>query len=333
MRLGLIGLGRIGAFHAATLTGLPVVESLVVSDAAPALTREVAERFGAEAADTPEAVLAAGVDGVLIAAATDAHPALLLAAVEAGIPVFCEKPVARSAADGVKVYQQVQDSDVPVQIGYPRRYDAGFAAARAAVASGELGWLHTVRSTTLDPAPPPAAYIAGSGGIFRDCAVHDFDAVRWVTGREVVEVYSTGGNRGAEFFAEVGDVDTAASVLTLDDGTLAVVSNSRYNARGHDVRLELHGSDDSIAVGLEDRLPLRSVEPGVTFPAAKPHFFFMDRFADAFRTELAAFTEVVAGTRPSPCTIADALETGWVAEACTLSLQQHRSVRIDEVRS
>jgi myo-inositol 2-dehydrogenase/D-chiro-inositol 1-dehydrogenase len=163
--------------------------------------------------------------------------------------------------------------------------------------------------------------------------VHDFDAVRWVTGREVVEVYATGSNGGADFFAEAGDVDTAASILTLDDGTLAVVSNSRYNGRGHDVRLEVHGCDDSIAVGLEDRLPLRSVEPGATFPAGKPHFFFMDRFADAFRAELAAFTEVVAGLRPSPCTIADALETGWVAEACTLSLQQHRPVRIDEVRS
>jgi myo-inositol 2-dehydrogenase / D-chiro-inositol 1-dehydrogenase len=333
MRLGLIGLGRIGAFHAATLSTLPVVDSLVVCDAAAPLTREVAERFGAEARDTPEAVLAAGLDGVLIAAATDAHPALLLAAVEAGVPVFCEKPVARSAADAVKVFQQIEESPVPVQIGYPRRFDVGFAAARAAVAGGELGWLHTVRSTTLDPAPPPGAYIAGSGGIFRDCAVHDFDAVRWVTGREVVEVYATGSNRGADFFSRAGDVDTAACILTMDDGTLAVVSNSRYNARGYDVRLEVHGSDDSIAVGLDDRLPLRSVEPGVTFPAGRPHDFFMDRLADAFRAELAAFTEVVAGTRPSPCTIADAIETGWVAEACTRSLHEHRPVRIDEVRS
>lgn len=333
MRLGLIGLGRIGAFHAETLSALPAVDSLVVTDAVPSVTRDVAERFGAEAVDSPEALLAAGLDGVVIAAATDAHPALLLAAVEAGLPVFCEKPVARRASDAVEVFKRISGSDVPVQIGYPRRFDAGFAAARAAVASGELGWLHTVRSTTLDPAPPPPEYIAGSGGIFRDCSVHDFDAVRWVTGREVVEVYATGSNRGADFFAEVGDVDSAAAVLTLDDGTLALVSNSRYNPRGHDVRLELHGSADSIAVGLEDRLPLRSVEPGVTFPAGTPHTFFMDRFGDAFRTELTAFTEVVASSRPSPCTIADALETGWVAEACTTSLQQDRQVRIDEVRS
>ncbi|GAA2575511.1 Gfo/Idh/MocA family oxidoreductase [Winogradskya consettensis] len=332
MRLGLIGLGRIGAFHARTLAALPTVESLVVTDAVTSLTKEVAERWDAEAADSPEALLAAGVDGVVIAAATDAHPALLLAAVAAGLPVFCEKPVARHAGDAAELLRRVGDSGVPVQIGYPRRFDAGFAAARAAVASGELGWLHTVRSTTLDPAPPPAAYIKGSGGIFRDCGVHDFDAVRWVTGREVVEVYATGSNRGAEFFAEAQDVDTAAVVLTLDDGTLALVSNSRYNQRGYDVRLELHGSVDSIAVGLEDRLPLRSVEPGVTFPAGSPYQFFMDRFGAAFRAELTAFTDVVAGNRSSPCTIADALETGWVAEACTLSLREHRPVRVDEVR-
>lgn len=128
-------------------------------------------------------------------------------------------------------------------------------------------------------------------------------------------------------------MDTAAAVLTLDDDTLAVVSNTRYNPRGYDVRLELHGSADSIAVGLEDALPLRSVEPGATFPAGAPHQFFMDRFAAAFRAELAAFAEVVAGQRPSPCTVADAMAAGWIAEAATTSRREHRPVRIDEVRS
>ena len=332
MRLGLIGLGRIGSFHAQTLTDLPGVDSLVVTDAVPALAAEVAGRLGAEAAEGPEALLAAGVDGVVVAAATDAHPALILAAVAAGLPTFCEKPVARTMAEGVAVRRQVEAAGVPVQIGYQRRFDAAFRAARAAVASGELGWLHTVRAVTLDPAPPPAAYVAVSGGIFRDCSVHDFDSIRWVTGREVAEVYATGANRGDRLFSEAGDVDTAASVLTLDDDTLVLVSNSRYNRRGHDVRMELHGSRDSIAVGLEDRLPLRSVEPGASFPSGKPHDFFMDRFLPAYRAELEAFSEVVAGRRPSPCTVADALEAGWIAEACTTSLRQHRPVRMEEVR-
>ncbi|MFJ5156584.1 Gfo/Idh/MocA family oxidoreductase [Streptomyces sp. NPDC088353] len=333
MRIGILGLGRIGAFHAETLSGLDTVESLVLADPFTDAAKTAAERFGAEVADSAEAVLAAGVDGVVVAAATDAHPALILAAVDAGVPVFCEKPVARSMTEGVEVLKAVQGGGVPVQIGYNRRFDAGFAAARAAVRAGELGRLHTVRSTTLDPAPPPAAYIAASGGIFRDCSVHDFDIIRWVTGREVTEVYAVGGNRGADYIREAGDADTTGAVLTLDDGTIAVVSNSRHNARGYDVRMELHGFEDSIAVGLDDKLPLRSVEPGVTFPAGIPHDFFMDRFTAAYRAELTAFTEVVAGRLPSPCTVADALEAGWIAEACTLSLHEHRPVRIDEVRT
>ncbi|WP_073948823.1 Gfo/Idh/MocA family protein [Streptomyces kebangsaanensis] len=332
MRIGILGLGRIGAFHAETLSKLDAVESLVVADPFADAARAAAERFGAQVADSPKAVLTAGVDGIVVAAATDAHPALILAAVEAGVPVFCEKPVARTMAEGVEVLKAVQAGDVPVQIGYNRRFDAGFVAARAAVRAGELGALHTVRSTTLDPAPPPAAYVAASGGIFRDCSVHDFDIIRWVTGREVTEVYAVGGNRGAGYIAEAGDADTTGAVLTLDDGTIAVVSNSRHNARGYDVRMELHGFEDSIAVGLDDKLPLRSVEPGVTFPAGTPHDFFMDRFTDAYRAELTAFTEVVAGRLPSPCTVADALEAGWIAEACTLSLREHRPVRVEEVR-
>ena len=331
MRIGLIGLGRIGAFHAETLSGLPAVTELVVTDAVPALTDRVARKYHAEPAADPAALLGSGVDGVVIAAATDSHPQLILAAVESGLPVFCEKPVARGAAEAEEVLRHC--AGATVQIGYNRRFDPGFRAARAAVAGGELGRLHTVRSTTMDPVPPPAAYLAGSGGIFRDCSVHDFDIVRYVTGREVTEVYATGSARGDAIFAEIGDAATTAAILTLDDDTLAVVSNTRYNGRGYDVRLEVHGTDDSIAVGLEDKLPLRSAEPGVTFPEGPPHTFFMDRFALAYRRELAAFTELVAGTRESPCTVADAVEAGWIAEACTLSLREHRPVRMSELRS
>ncbi|MGW2208718.1 Gfo/Idh/MocA family protein [Streptomyces sp. NPDC001781] len=333
MRIGILGLGRIGAFHAETLSGLADVTSLVVADPVADAAKKAAERYGAQVADSPEALLAAGVDGVVVAAATDAHPALIRAGVAAGVPVFCEKPVARTIAEGVAVLDAVREAGVPVQIGFNRRFDAGFTAARAAVLSGELGKLHTVRSTTLDPAPPPAAYVAASGGIFRDCSAHDFDMIRWVTGREVTEVYAVGGNRGAAYIAEAGDADTTSAVLTLDDGTIAVVSNSRHNGRGHDVRMELLGFVDSLAVGLDDRLPIRSAEPGATFPSGSPHDFFMDRFADAYRAELTAFTEVVAGTRPSPCTVGEALEAGWIAEACTLSLREHRPVPLAEVRT
>ena len=332
MRIGLIGLGRIGSFHADTLTGLAEVSELVVTDPFPGAADAAAARLGATVMTSTDAVLGSGLDGVVIASSTPSHLDLVEAAVEAGIPAFCEKPVAQDPYAAVGLVAMVASAGVPVQIGFPRRFDPAFLQAKADLDSGALGWLTTVRSTTMDPAPPPAAYVAASGGIFRDCAIHDLDAVRWVTGREVVEVYATGGNRGEEFIREAGDADTASILLTFDDGTIGVVSNTRYNGQGYDVRLELHGSLGSVAAGLDEGLPMRSATTEVSFPAGPPHTFFMDRFADAFRAELTAFTEVVAGTRPSPCTVADGLEASWIAEACTRSWREHRPVRLDEVR-
>jgi myo-inositol 2-dehydrogenase/D-chiro-inositol 1-dehydrogenase len=332
MRIGIIGLGRIGAFHAETLAKLDAVDELVLTDALPEVAQRTADKLSAAVASSPEELLESRLDGVVIASPTPTHADLLLAAVRAGVPTFCEKPVAQHPGDGVRVLKGLAGHDVPVQVGFPRRFDPAFVSVREDVASGRLGWLHTVRSTTLDPSPPPEAYIRTSGGIFHDCAIHDLDAVRWVTGREVVEVYAAGGNRGEAFFVDAGDVDTAAAVLTLDDGTLALVSNSRYNGGGYDVRLEVHGSADAVAAGLDDTLPLRSADPQVSFPAGPPATLFMDRLATAFRRELEAFTDVAAGNRPSPCTVEDAIETGWVAEACTVSRRAQRPVRLDELR-
>lgn len=335
MRIGLIGLGRIGAFHAQTLAGLTAIEELLVTDPLGEAVRAVTGRIPvARALSSPEEILAAGVDGVVIAAPTDAHAELLLACVGRGIPTFCEKPIAASAQEAVTVRDRLAGSGVPVQIGYPRRFDPAFVAARAAVRDGTLGRVHTVRSTTMDPTPPPAAYLAFSGGIFRDCSVHDFDAVRWVSGREVVEVYALGSvdpTAPSELYTANGDYSTASVLLTLDDGAIGVVSNTRTNARGYDVRLEVHGSDDSVAAGLDEGLPLRSLEPGIAWPSGPTHTSFMDRLVEAFRRELAAFHDVAAGACPSPCTIEDAMGTTWVAEAATLSAQQQRPVRIEEV--
>ncbi len=332
MRIGIIGLGRIGAFHAAALDGLDRVDELVLADAVPGVAETAASGLAAKVADSPDALIASGVDGVVIASSTDSHLELLRASVAAGVPTFCEKPVAGDPNAAGDLAAFVERSGVPVQIGFPRRFDPAFVAAKAALDAGDLGWLTTVRSTTMDPAPPPQAYIARSGGIFHDCAIHDFDAVRWATGRDVVEVYAIGANKGASWFADVADVDTASTLLTFDDGTIGVVSNTRYNAEGYDVRLELHGSGGSIAAGLDAGLPMRSADPDTDFPAGPAHTFFMDRLAEAFAREMTAFVEVAAGERPTPCTVTDGLEASWVAEAATRSWREHRPVRLDELR-
>jgi len=332
MRIGLIGVGRIGMFHASTLRGLPGVDSLIITDADQERARQVAAEFGAQTARSAADLLGSGLDALVIAAVTGAHPKLIKCGVQAGVPVFCEKPVAPDVAGTLDVIKSTRGSAVPVQIGFQRRFDEGFRAAREAARSGSLGWLHTIRSTTFDAAPPPAGYISGSGGIFRDCAVHDFDAIRWVSGREVVQVYATGANRGEEFFRAAGDVDTASATLTLDDGTLAVVSCGRYNGGGHDVRLEVLGSAGSLCAGLDDRMALRSAEPGQPFPAGPAHRDFVGRFGDAYVAELATFVEVAAGQTASPCTLEDALEAFYVAEACELSRHRREPVLVAEVR-
>ena len=154
MRIGLLGLGRIGAFHAETLTGLAAVEELVVSDPVPALAGQAADRFGARIAGSPEEVLASGVDGVIIAAPTDLHAQLIEQCVAAGLPTFCEKPVSRGSGEAVRLARRIAAAGVPVQIGYPRRYDPAFAAIRAAVADGSYGPLHDARSRSAAPGLP-----------------------------------------------------------------------------------------------------------------------------------------------------------------------------------
>ncbi|MEV6773687.1 Gfo/Idh/MocA family oxidoreductase [Nocardia sp. NPDC051030] len=332
IRVGLAGTGRIGTSHAETLRILPGVGTVIVADADAERARATADKLEVEFAADIDTLFASDLDALVVTTATDSHPELITAAVDRGIPVFCEKPIAADITGTLAVVERVSGSTVPVQIGFQRRFDAGYRAARAAVSSGELGWVHTLRATTLDPAPPPAEYIPRSGGLFRDCGVHDFDIIRWVTGREITEVYATGANRGEKFFVDAGDVDTAAVIMRLDDGALATVSLSRYNGAGYDVRLEALGSQGNAIVGLDDRAPLHSVEPDYP-PSPLPAYpGFMDRFQGAYTEELATFIGVATGQLMNPCPPGEALEAFYIAEACELSRREGRPVQVAEVR-
>ncbi|MGW5360064.1 Gfo/Idh/MocA family protein [Actinopolymorpha pittospori] len=332
MRIGLIGVGRIGAMHAANLRDLPGIDDLYIADADVDLARASADKLGVSGAGSVQELLASSPDGVVIAAPTNTHADLVTAVAQAGVAVFCEKPLAIDVPGTRAAVERVAATGTPLQMGFQRRFDPGYRAARERLRSGELGWLHSILACTLDSEPPPAAYIPGSGGIFRDCSVHDFDAIRWLTGAEVVEVRAVGANRGASFFAEAGDVDTGQALLTLEDGTLVTTVATRYNGGGHDVRTELHGSRGTAVIGLSDRTPMTSTERDVTWPSGSPYVGFADRFKEAYVAELTAFLEVAAGRAPSPCGGEDALEALYVAEACELSRRDGRPVRIEEVR-
>ncbi|MFD9461862.1 Gfo/Idh/MocA family oxidoreductase [Streptomyces sp. NPDC060027] len=332
MRIGLIGAGRIGTFHATTLSRhREVGGSLIVTDADPARAQRLADRLGATAAPSVNEIFTWGVDAVVITAATSAHAELIGRAARSGLPVFCEKPIALDLAGTLAALAEVDAAGTVLQMGFQRRFDVGYTVAREAVRSGRLGRLHTVRAMTSDQSPPPAAYLPLSGGLYRDCLIHDFDMLRWVTGREVVQVYAAGSDAGPAMFREAGDIDTGAAVLTFDDGMLATATATRVNGAGYDVRMELSGELDQITVGLDDRTPIASTEPAGPPPADKPWTGFLERFGPAYEAELAAFVEVVRGERPNPCDGREALEALRIAEACELSRRERRAVSTAEI--
>ncbi len=335
LTLGLVGVGRIGAMHAQTIAALrDDLEArgdhlgFVLTDSAAEHARGVAAGVGAEYVASVSELLGRGLDGLIVATGTSTHPELIRAGVDAGIPVFCEKPVALDVATSLPVLEHIADHGGQVMIGHQRRFDLGYLEAKRAYLGGELGWIHSLRAVTCDVAPPPVEFLRTSGGLFRDCSVHDFDILRWLTGQEVVEVYARGSNNGDPAIGAVGDVDTALALVTLADGTLATVSASRYNGAGHDVRLEIQGSEASLMVGLDATTAVRSAEPGMTFPPGPPHRTFAERFGPAYRAEMTAFLELIRGERPNPCTPEDALAAARVADAAQESLATGRPVRV-----
>lgn len=329
MRIGLLGAGRIGKMHGEVLASLDGVDELAIGDPDEAAARALGDRLGARSATVDDVV--ATVDAIVIAAASDAHAPLTRAGLERGIPVFCEKPLAADLADAIVLAADVERAGSPFQLGFQRRFDPAYQEAKRLLDSGELGTLYCVRLAGHDPAPPHESYIPVSGGLFRDFSGHDFDVLRWLTGDEVVEVYADGSVRGFPVFEKYGDVDTAVATLRMASGVLAVMTISRHDPLGYDIRTELFGSKDSISVGMGPHQPIRSVEPGVPPPTGPAWPNFQVRFADAYRAELEGFLWLARGEVATACTARDGVESARIAEAATISRLEHRPVRLDEI--
>jgi myo-inositol 2-dehydrogenase/D-chiro-inositol 1-dehydrogenase len=329
VRIGLLGAGRIGKMHAGVLSSIEAVDELLIADPDESSAAALAVEIGARAISVE--TLLREADAYVIAAASDAHAPLVRAGLERGVPIFCEKPLTPDLPNAIVLAEEIERAGSPFQLGFQRRFDAGYIEARRMVQSGDLGTLYSVRMAGYDPEPPHEAYIPVSGGLFRDFSGHDFDILRWVTGDEVEEVYADGSVRGFPVFAKYDDVDTAVATLRLKSGVLGVISVSRHNPLGYDIRTELLGSRDNISVGLGPRQVIRSVEPGVAAPAGPAWPNFQERFADAYRAEMLGFFRVAAGEMETPCTARDGVESARITEATTISLKEHRIVRLDEI--
>jgi myo-inositol 2-dehydrogenase/D-chiro-inositol 1-dehydrogenase len=328
MRVAVIGIGRIGQTHAETLASEAGVSRLIVADIDEPRAAEVAARLAGVAVPVNEALESA--DALVISAATSAHADLIRAGLARRIPIFCEKPLAIDLAATYRLVDEIEDAGTPFQLGFQRRFDAAYRSARHLVAEGSIGTLYAVRMTAHDHHPPHEPYIPTSGGFFRDAAIHDFDAIRWLTGDEVETIYADGEVRGFDAFARHGDVDTAAAILRMRSGVLGALVGGRHNPRGYDIRMELVGSDDSVAIGLSDRTPIRPLD-AAAWPMGVGWTGFTERFAQAYRDELRSFVQVAAGRVPSACSARDGLEAMRIAEAATRSRVERRTIGMSEI--
>jgi len=330
MRVAILGVGRLGAFHAQVLSEMPEVSEVRVYDADAQRAGDVAAPLGARAVATVDEALRSA-DAAVIVTPTGTHADLIHTCLDLGLPAFCEKPISLDLASSRAVVEHVEKADGKVQIGFQRRFDAGFQAARELVRSRALGTIYGFAMTSRDALPPPDAYIRTSGGQLRDQLIHDFDVTRWLFGDEVEELTALGSTQGFPQYADLGDVATAAVVMRLRGGAVGTASAARHNEAGYDIRVEVYAAKDTIAVGWDPRTPVRSIEQDMPALAGPRYPSFFVRFDAAYRFELAHFLRFARGEAENPCTVADAHQALRIAEAATLSLRERRPVTLSEI--
>lgn len=329
MQVMVIGAGRMGELRVEDLAADPRVSRVLVANRTHERAEALAERFGAVAVPLDEA-FEASVDAFALTTATDVKGDQLRAILERRLPVLCEKPLAADLAQTSALIEAAARQGVPIQVGFQRRFDPGLSAIKERIDSGGMGTLYAMHLVSHDRQPSRREFIAGSGGMFRDLCVHDFDVVRWLTGSEVVTVLATGQVRAHEDYRDFDDVDTALMHLVTESGVQVSVSGTRHDPVGHDVHLEVFGSGDSMAAGWTARTPMHLAD-GDLVVNVDPYSGFVDRFREAFRIECRAFVSMVAGERENPCPPESARQAMRIAVACETSLRENRVVRMDEV--
>jgi myo-inositol 2-dehydrogenase/D-chiro-inositol 1-dehydrogenase len=329
VRLGLFGAGRIGQFHAATIAHKSAGVALgAIVDAVPAAAERLATATGtANWGTDPEVILGdPAIDAVVIASPGPTHAGLIRAAAARGKPIFCEKPLSLDLAECDAAIAAAREARVPLQLGFQRRFDAGYVRAKALIDAGELGTLQTLHSRTRDPQPPPIEYLRTCGGLFRDTAVHDLDAIRFLAGGNVTRVYAVAAARVDPGVIEVGDIDSGLVVLTLDNGVIATVDISRQAIYGYDVRAEVFGTNGAVEIA---NPAMTHVVHRSRAGVAHDHVHhFLDLFGAAYEAEIRAFVACVRdGTTPR-VTGEDGRWATVLAEAAQRSLERGEPVDV-----
>ena len=327
IRIGMLGAGRIGQTHARAVSALDNVEITAVNDPVDEASAYVIALTGARKASQMEICSDPEIDAVIIASPTNLHAEQIIEAARGGKHIFCEKPIDLDLDRVRKCVAEVEKAGVKLMIGFNRRFDNNFAAAKTNIDNGEVGEVELVQITSRDPGAPPIDYIKVSGGIFNDMMIHDFDMARYLLDDEVVEVTATGSALTDPDIGKAGDVDTATATLRTSKGRIAVITNSRRASYGYDQRVEVHGSKGMVradnlrgtSVTLANHQGYRS-DPLLDF--------FMERYAEAYKAELQAFCKLLAGHNVSVPDADDGLKAMELAQAALTSMKEGRTVKV-----
>jgi myo-inositol 2-dehydrogenase/D-chiro-inositol 1-dehydrogenase len=323
LRIGIAGLGRIGALHARNLAESGLVSGLIVNDSNANRARGVADELGAQCAPSLDSLLDGGIDGLVVATPTDSHAHLVSEAIRRDVPVFCEKPLADSLEGGFAVAALAAQRRVPLQVGLQRRSDSQLAQLRARLKTAVDCRLIGLRVVSSSWRPPSAEYLRASGGFFRDKLVHDVDVVRWISGREIELAAVVGSGAATGWIGDTGDVDTVAASLVLTGGVIAQIWAARMSPTRFEFRVDAITEREALSAGgwTDD-------ESSGTVGSDGPFATFVARFSEAYRAEMRSFCELVGGNGQNACTAmdamasevaTDALERAW-RERCVVGL-------------
>jgi inositol 2-dehydrogenase len=334
LAIGLIGLGRLGRVYARDLAGRIAETRLVaVADPIGSLAQEVAAEFDVPRHYTDPLGLIddASVEALVIVSPTDTHRQLVIAAAQRGKPTFCEKPPALSLGEIAEMKDAIAKSGIFFQMGFMRRFDAGYASAKKQIEAGRIGTPLVFKSTSRDPFRPSLEYAnpKSSGGMLIDMGIHDFDLARWFMG-DVGTVATIGATIAYPELATVGDIDNAVASLTFASGKLGVVDLSRSGIYGYDIATEILGLEGTLKIGYLRETPVMLLTKNSVAHDTVP--YFMERFRDAYTTQLQNFAQNVQQDRAAPITIDDGMEALRIGVAATRAHETGTPVVVADIR-
>lgn len=333
INVAIIGVGRIGSIHFKNLKSNDSVNIKYLCDIAADDSWKKKYEGYTVITDYEEVLSDSSVDAVLICTPTDLHPAMVSAAAKAGKNIFCEKPLGFDMNEILNSYEDVKKSNIIMGVGFNRRFDKNFYRIVEHRQLGNIGEPQVLKITSRDPEPPSIDYVKHSGGLFMDMMIHDFDMARFIPDHEITEVYATGANLIDPAIADAGDIDTAIVTLTYDNGMIGVIDNSRQAVYGYDQRIELFGSKGMAKANNVNDTTIEYYS-SEDVQSDKPMFFFLQRYMDAYKSEIEQFISLVEGKEIGDRVLGsyeDGIKAIKLAEAAAKSLKDKKPVKIEDL--